>query len=85
MPILRVWQLVIQMVCTSVQKTTTVLESEEHEVVECEELRVSEEIDQYYEDARMMRKILAQEKALRQLEQRKANALAMTHRLSFMR
>ena len=76
---------VIQMACTSTQQTATILEPDAHELVLCDESTAEEQTIEYDESARKMRKHLAQEEALRQLERRKARALAAVHRLSFMR
>ncbi|MHA2004380.1 MAG: hypothetical protein ACW960_09760 [Candidatus Thorarchaeota archaeon] len=45
----------------------------------------SVQTDVYDEESRKYRKHLAQQEALRQLEQRKAHALASAHRMSFIR
>lgn len=58
---------------------------EDPELVISKKHRVSEEIQKYDEESRQIRKHMAQEKALRQYEQRKALALAESHRMSFNR
>lgn len=85
MPFLEPPLFVIQMVCTSVQRTKSILESESQERIEFGESCVSEKMDHYDVDARKMRRHLAQERALRQLEMRKAHALAEVHRSSLIR
>jgi hypothetical protein len=55
------------------------------EFIECDETVISEEINREDEKTRNFRKHQAQEKALRQLERRKAHALAAVHRMSFIR
>jgi DNA gyrase/topoisomerase IV subunit A len=75
--------IVIEMTCTAKQQTITQMETTE--LIECEETALSERIDREEEKARELRKHLAQEKALRQLGNRKAHALAEVHRLSLIR
>ena len=55
------------------------------ELVISKKHHVSEEIQEYDEESRQIRKHIAQEKALRQYEHRKALALAESHRMSFNR
>jgi 5-bromo-4-chloroindolyl phosphate hydrolysis protein len=55
------------------------------ELIEFEETVIKEQIERVDDKARDYRKHLAQEKALRQLEKRKAHALAAVHRMSFIR
>ncbi len=83
MPFLDLVQIVIEMTCTTKQQTISQVET--LELTECEELVISEQIDREDEKARNFRKHLAQEKALQQLEQRKAHALAAVQRMSFIR
>lgn len=77
--------MVIEMTCTSEQEAIQPIE--QLELIECEEKIVSEQIAGYNEDegSRKLRKHLAQQKALRQLEQTKSRVLAATHRMSFIR
>jgi hypothetical protein len=70
------------MACETKQQTAT--RTETLEIVECEESPISNQIDSEDYKARELRKHLAQQKALRELEQRKAHALAVSHRLSFI-
>jgi hypothetical protein len=74
---------VIEMAC--ITKQQTISETESLEFIECDEAASSEQLVQEYERAREIRKHLAQEKALRELERRKSDALAAVHRMSFMR
>ncbi|MFX1262689.1 MAG: hypothetical protein ACFFAZ_11415 [Promethearchaeota archaeon] len=71
------------MACTAKQQTIS--EPKSLEFIECDEPASSEQLVQEYEKAREIRKHLAQEKALRELERRKADALAAVHRMSFIR
>ena len=75
--------IVIEMTCTAKQYTITQMETPE--LIECKEKALSERINREEERARELRKHLAQEKALRQLENRKAHVLAEVHRLSLIR
>ena len=75
--------IVIEMACTAKQQTISQVES--LELIECEETSISEKIDREDEKTRNLRKHLAQEEAIRQLERRKAHALAAVHRMSFFR
>ena len=75
--------IVIEMACTAKQQTITQMEA--LELVESEDIVIKEQIDIEAEKARDYRKHLAQEKALRQLERRKAHALAAVHMMSFIR
>ena len=75
--------IVIEMTCTAKQRTITQMETPE--LIECKEKAPSERIDKEEEKTRELRKHLAQEKALRQLENRKTHALAEVHRLSLIR
>ena len=71
------------MVCTSKQQTIPLMEAPE--LVISKKHHASEEILEYDEESRQIRKHIAQENALRQYEQRKALALAESHRMSFNR
>ncbi|MFW9862916.1 MAG: hypothetical protein ACFFET_11565 [Candidatus Thorarchaeota archaeon] len=71
------------MACTTKQQTIS--ETESLELIECDEAVSSEQIVQENEQAREIRKHLAQEKALRELERRKSDSLAAAHRMSFIR
>ena len=71
------------MACTSKQQTISLIEASESE--ECEKMRKQVQTDVYDEELRKYRKYLAQQEALRLLEQRKAHALTAAHRLSFIR
>ncbi|MHA2003222.1 MAG: hypothetical protein ACW960_03860 [Candidatus Thorarchaeota archaeon] len=71
------------MTCTAKQQTISQVET--LELIECEETVISEQIDREDEKIRKLRKHLAQKEALKQLEQRKAHALAVAHRMSFIR
>jgi hypothetical protein len=68
-----------------ITKQQTISEAESPEFIECDEAASSEQLVQEYERAREIRKHLAQEKALRELERRKSDALAAVHRMSLMR
>ncbi|MHA2356014.1 MAG: hypothetical protein ACXADC_12610 [Candidatus Thorarchaeota archaeon] len=71
------------MASTTAQQTIKQLESPE--LIESEETVTKEQIQREDEKTRDLRKHLAQVKALRQLERRKAHALAAVHRMSFIR
>ncbi|MHA2142501.1 MAG: hypothetical protein ACXADF_14685 [Candidatus Thorarchaeota archaeon] len=71
------------MASTTAQQTIKQLESPE--LIESEETVTKEQLQSEDEKTRDLRKHLAQEKALRQLERRKAHALAAVHRMSFIR
>lgn len=71
------------MACTSKQQTISLIETSDSE--KCEELRKQVRTEIYDEESRKYRKYLAQREALRLLEQRKAHALAATHKVSFFR
>ena len=71
------------MTCTTKQQTISPVESVE--LIECEEVAISEQILRKDEETRKLRKHLAQEKALRELERRKSQALAEVHRMSLIR
>ena len=71
------------MACTAKQQSIS--DAESLELIECDEAARSEQIVQEDVKAREIRKHLAQEKALRELERRKSDALAAVHRMSFMR
>ncbi|MHA2041143.1 MAG: hypothetical protein ACW975_04710 [Candidatus Thorarchaeota archaeon] len=83
MPFLESVLVVIEMTCTAKQQTISQVET--LELIECEETVISEQIDREDEKIRKLRKHLAQKEALKQLEQRKAHALAVAHRMSFIR
>ncbi|MHA2433334.1 MAG: hypothetical protein ACXADO_08920 [Candidatus Thorarchaeota archaeon] len=70
------------MACTSKQQSIPPMEA--LEPIKCKEPSVSEQIE-IYDESREIRKHLAQEEALRQLEQMKALALTAFHRTSFNR
>ncbi|MHA2059039.1 MAG: hypothetical protein ACW979_15580 [Candidatus Thorarchaeota archaeon] len=57
----------------------------ESDITEWKKMSKSVQTDVYDEESRKYRKHLAQQEALRQLEQRKAHALASAHRMSFIR
>ncbi|MFW9888336.1 MAG: hypothetical protein ACFFER_09150 [Candidatus Thorarchaeota archaeon] len=76
-------EVVIEMAYTTKQQTIS--EAESLEFFECDEATSSEQIVQADEKAREIRKHLAQEKALRELERRKSDALAALHRMSLIR
>jgi hypothetical protein len=69
------------MICTSEQETIPLMEAPD--TVISKEHHSSEEIQDYDEESRQIRKHIAQEKALRQFEHRKSLALAEVHRMSF--
>ena len=71
------------MTCTVKQQTISHVES--LELKECDNVVSSEQVIRKDEKAREIRKHLAQEKALRELERRKSDALAAVHRMSFIR
>jgi hypothetical protein len=71
------------MACTVKQQTISLTEASNSE--ECEEMRRPVQTDVYDEESRKFRKYLAQQEALRQLEQSKTQALVAAHRLSFIR
>ena len=73
----------IEMECISKQQSISQVDPPE--LVKFKEPRVSEQIQEYDKESRQIRKHIAQEKALRQFEQRKALALAESHRMSFNR
>ncbi|MFX0056653.1 MAG: hypothetical protein ACFFAX_12615 [Promethearchaeota archaeon] len=83
MPFLDSVVIVIEMACTTKQQTIS--EAELLELIECDEAARSEQLVQEDVKAREIRKHLAQEKALRELERRKSDALAAAHRMSFIR
>ena len=70
---------------TCIAKHQTISQVESLELIECEEVTSSEQIICEDEKTREIRKHLAQEKALRELERRKSHALAAVHRMSFIR
>jgi len=82
MPFLESVLVVKEMTCTA--KRQEISQVETLELIEPEEAVISEQIDREDEKTRNLRKHLAQEKALRQLERRKTQALAAVHRMSFM-
>ena len=69
----------------STAKQQIITQTETPELIESEETVIQEQIERADDKARNYRKHLAQEKALRQLEKRKAHALAAVHRMSFIR
>ena len=71
------------MTCTT--KHLTINIAEQSDIKECEETRVSKRLDQLDEESIRYRNYLAQKEALRQLEQMKSRALAVSHLLSFIR
>lgn len=71
------------MACTTNQQITT--QFEPVELTECEKVHVSKQISKEDEKTRNLRKHFAQKEALRQLEMRKAHALAAVHTMSFIR
>jgi hypothetical protein len=71
------------MTCTTKQQIFT--HSEASEPFEREEKIRSIVVDAYDEEARRYRQYLAQQEAFRQLEKRKTQALASSHRISFFR
>lgn len=71
------------MACTTKQQSISLIEASNSE--ECVEMRKQVQIDLVDEESRRYRKYLAQQEALRQLEQRKAHALAAAHMVSFIR
>lgn len=74
---------VIEMACTSKQQTISLIEASDPK--NREEMRNQVRTDPYDEESRRYRKYLAQQEALRQLEQRKAHAFTAAHRVSFIR
>ena len=82
MPFLESLLTAIEMACTSKQQTISLIEASDSK--DCEEMRKQVQVDLYDEESRRFRKYLAQQEALRQLEQRKAHALAGAHRVSFI-
>ena len=73
----------IEMACTTKQQSIPLVESLDS--TDSEETRKQVQTDVYDEDARKYRKYLAQQEALRLLEQRKEHALTTAHRVSFIR
>ena len=71
------------MTCTVKQQKISHVES--LELKESDDFASSEQVIRKDEKAREIRKHLAQEKALRELERRKSDALAAVHRMSFIR
>ncbi|MHA2027578.1 MAG: hypothetical protein ACXACG_15735 [Candidatus Thorarchaeota archaeon] len=71
------------MACTTKQLSIPLIDTSEP--IEFEEERVSVPNETYEEESRKFRKHMAQREALRQLEQRKTHALALAHRISFLR
>ncbi|MHA2027529.1 MAG: hypothetical protein ACW98U_16645 [Candidatus Thorarchaeota archaeon] len=71
------------MACTAKQQTIPLMETSEP--IEYDERIVSVDIEIYDDESRKLRKHLAQQEALRQLERRKTLALATAHRVSFLR
>ncbi|MHA1925101.1 MAG: hypothetical protein ACXABV_07205 [Candidatus Thorarchaeota archaeon] len=69
----------------STTKQQTITQVEPPELIESEETVIKDQIEREDKKARDYRKHLAQEKALRQLERRKAHALAAVHGMSFIR
>ncbi len=70
------------MACSSKQQTVSLIEVSNSE--ECKEMRIPAQTEVYDEESMKYRKYLAQQEALRQLELRKAHALAAAHRVSFI-
>ena len=83
MLILRSILSVKEMACTTKQQEISFIESSDPS--EFEEVRKHVQTEIYDEESRKYRKYLAQQEALRQLEQRKAHVLAAAHRVSFIR
>ena len=76
--------MVKEMACISKQETNQMIELVE--VYECEEptpIEVNVDIDD--RDSRHLRRYLAQQESLRQLERLKTNAFVTTHVISFIR
>jgi hypothetical protein len=74
---------VIEMACTSKQQTISLIETSDPK--DREEMKKQAQTEAYDEESRQFRKYLAQQEALRQLDQRKTHALAVAHRMSFIR
>ena len=72
------------MACTTEQCTQTVQEIGELDSVPAKKQQWNQ-VDYENEDSRELRKHLAYQKALKELEKRKTRALADTFRLSFVR
>jgi hypothetical protein len=83
MPFLEQLLFVITMASTTKRLSIPLMDTSEP--IEFEEKRVSVQSESYEEESRKFRKLMAQQEALRQLEQRKTQALALTHRISFLR
>lgn len=71
------------MACETEQQSIPMMEITEP--INEEERRISVETEFYDEESRKLLKRMAQQDALRQLEQRKTQALASAHRMSFLR
>jgi hypothetical protein len=71
------------MACTTKQQTIPQMDTSEP--IKCEEEIVSIPTEVYDEESRKFRKHMAHLEALRQLEQRKTQALQAAHRFSFNR
>ena len=83
MPFLESTLIVIEMECITKQQSISLVD--EPELTKCMEKYVSEQLERFDEEARKFRKHLAREEALRQLQERKTNALVAAHRMSFFR
>ena len=71
------------MACETEQQSIPMMEITES--INEEERKISVETEFYDEESRKLRKHMAQQEALRKLEQTKTQALASVHRLSFLR
>jgi hypothetical protein len=74
---------VIKMECVQKQQTTHCVEKPT--LIRIKKKTVSKQIDVYDKASAELRRHLASEEAIRQLEQRKAQSSAMVYRMSFMR
>jgi hypothetical protein len=70
------------MACTTKHQSISLIEASDQK--ECDELRTPGQTEVYDEESIKYRKYLAYQEALRQLEQRKAHALAGVHKVSFI-
>ncbi|MHA2425739.1 MAG: hypothetical protein ACXAEF_13190 [Candidatus Thorarchaeota archaeon] len=71
------------MACTTKQQSIQMMDT--IEPIKSDEKTVSIPTEVYDEDSRKMRKHMAYETAVRQLEQRKSQSLVLAHRVSFIR
>lgn len=74
---------VIKMNCIAEQESVTLVTSSD--TVECKEKKLPIAPEVYDEESRKLRKYLAEQEALRQLELNKTHAVASAHRMSFIR